>query len=460
MIDFAFDQILSDPDISFFEKDWAFVYNSNAKKDWPHLNTFKDYDLQRTSFKEECVKLGLDPKYHEYRTGFRFIPYPNCSNHNGILGDDSWGEFSTTYPNTDYFRFIDYLYEENITFNLWKTKDAPHKSFYPIAINTYHLDFDYFSEISHAALNRLKNNTLQILFFYHEADNPFKIRNHLHKLCEKYNIDKNLIYFISGNTSADEIKNFYYFFDDEILYRNSIDWENHVNFHAEKRKQKFTALVRIHKLWRAIFMSELWKAGLHNQGYFSYNQITQGLENSEVTSQPFDRDFIESKYKYIQKFLAAGPFKADNLEDNDHNSFEKVFQNHYKNSYCNFVVETHFSLENEIGTTLTEKVVKPICHNQFFVIIGPPHTLKELKKMGYKTFDRVIDESYDDIEDNQKRIEKVIDLCSEIASMPIDTLHELYLDLKPEITHNSNLFRSSKKQRLIELITKLQNDSK
>lgn len=456
MIDFAFDSILHDPDISFFEEDWVFVYNSKKKQNWPELNSFKEYHLQDQTFKETCTSQKLDPDSHATRVGFRVIPYPNCTRHNGFLGDDSWGEFSTTYPNTDYFRFIDYLHAENVSFNIWETESAPNQSFYPIGINTYQLDFDYFSEISDTALCRLKNNNIKILFFYHEADNPFNIQKHLLNLCSKHKIDPNQIFFISGNTAADDINNFFYFFDDEILYQNSINVDDQVKFHTNTRDNKFTALVRIHKLWRAIFMSELWKAGVNTQGYFSYNQIVQSKESNEVTCQPFDREFIESKYRSIQNFLAAGPFKADNLGDTNHNSFMSVHKAHFENSYCNFVIETHFSLESRKGTSLTEKIIKPICHSQFFILIGPPHTLKALRKFGYKTFGRVIDESYDKIQDDQKRMEAVTDLCIKIASMPLHELHKLYLELKPEIMHNSNLFAGSKKERLTDLINKLQ----
>ena len=455
MINFAVDKILHNPSLELFEQDWAFTYNSNKKKTWPHLTSFSEYDDQPESFKHNCKKLSLDPLTHEARFGFRYIPYPNCTRHMGSLNDDSWGEFSNVYPNTDYFRFVDYLDQEKIPFRLWSVNEAPVDSFYPIGINTYHLNFDYFSEISEEALVRVKENALKILFFYHEADNPYKIKKHLDTLAEKYGIADQQIYFISGNTDADKLPNFYYFFDDEILFQSSIDKELRINFHKQKRSKKFTALVRIHKLWRAIFMSELWKADVYSQGYFSYNQITQDIKDTAITSQPFQREYCEEKYKNIQNFLAAGPFRADDLSDIDHNSFETVVENHYADSYFNIVIETHFRLESGHGTTLTEKILKPLCHNQFFVVVGPPHTLKELRKFGYKTFSRLIDESYDDIEDDQKRMNAVINLCIDLASMPPNELHDLYINLQPEITHNSKLFSESKKERLIQLIDKL-----
>ncbi len=456
MINLCCDFTLYNLDIQWLEDNWVDIYNTNKKPHWPELKSFSEFENLSDDFKTICRKVKLDPKSQKERHGFREIPYPTCTRHNGVYGYDSWGEFSTTYPNTEHVRLIDYLYDEGVPYKLWKISEAPIDSFYIIGLNIFHPDFDYFSEISNEAYARLKRNEINVLFFYDEADNPIEIKKSLSTLCQKHDIDIERIHFVSGNTYADKIENFYYFFDDELLYRRSQQKENIVPYHEEKREKKFTALVRIHKLWRAIFMGELWRAGVHDQGFFSYNQISQGKESDEVSCQPFDREFIESKYRLIQNFLADGPFKADSLNDIDHNSFESLNKEHFEKSYCNFVVETYFNMQDNIGTCLTEKIIKPICHNQFFIVVGPPHTLKELKKFGYKTFDRVIDESYDDIENDQKRMEAVIELCSEIASMPDHRLHKLYLDLKPEITHNSKLFLESKKERLTDLISKLQ----
>lgn len=452
MIDLCFDRLLYNLDISWVEEDWAYVYNTNKQRQWPPLKTFADFETAENDFKEKCRIKKLDPESHKIRTGLKIIPYPNCTRHCGTINESSWGEFSQVYPNTDYFRLIDYFDKERIQYKLWNTEAAPNESYYCVSINTYHLDFDYLGGLSAVALRRIKHGEINLLFFYHEGDNPHKIREHIDSLCKKHSVDANRVFFISGNTHASKLKNFYYFFDDELLYKQSVNSKNVVPYHEKKRNKKFTALVRIDKLWRSIFMAHLWKSGIHHEGYFSYNQISQGTHNSEINSQPFNSDYIESQYRNIQHFLASGPFKADDLNDNAHNSFENIHGPHYENSYCNFVVETHFELESEIGTTLTEKIIKPICHNQFFVVIGPAHTLKKLKELGYKTFSRCIDESYDSIEDSEERMNAVIDLCIKIGSMPIGDLHKLYKNLKPEITHNSKFFAGSKKERLINLL--------
>ena len=48
---------------------------------------------------------------------------------------------------------------------------------------------------------------------------------------------------------------------------------------------------------------------------------------------------------------------------------------------------------------ISEKTWKPIMVGHPFIMVGNKNNLKFLKDLGYKTFDKWIDESYDDIED-------------------------------------------------------------
>lgn len=62
---------------------------------------------------------------------------------------------------------------------------------------------------------------------------------------------------------------------------------------------------------------------------------------------------------------------------------------------------------------LTEKIFKPIVMQQPFLLIAPRHSLRYLRSYGFETFDSVWDESYDDLEDDQ-RIGAVADLVQQI----------------------------------------------
>ena len=55
---------------------------------------------------------------------------------------------------------------------------------------------------------------------------------------------------------------------------------------------------------------------------------------------------------------------------------------------------------------------KPIVCKQAFIVIGPKNTLQYLKKLGFKTFSCIINESYDS-EDESTRLFSAIDALNE-----------------------------------------------
>ena len=53
---------------------------------------------------------------------------------------------------------------------------------------------------------------------------------------------------------------------------------------------------------------------------------------------------------------------------------------------------------------MSEKILKPLLNLHPFIVMSTPHTLKKITELGFKTFGRFIDESYDDEENPQKRL--------------------------------------------------------
>lgn len=66
-----------------------------------------------------------------------------------------------------------------------------------------------------------------------------------------------------------------------------------------------------------------------------------------------------------------------------------------------------------------------------FVVIGAPGILSQLRNLGFETFNKYLDESYDTIEDNNLRTQAVVDQLTQL-NLPM---------LMPEIEHNYILLR-------------------
>jgi len=106
-------------------------------------------------------------------------------------------------------------------------------------------------------------------------------------------------------------------------------------------------------------------------------------------------------------------------------------------SFWHIVTETVFYYEK---LHLTEKIFKPIVSKQPFMLLAAPGNLAYLKSYGFKTFDSVIDESYDNIVDNDARIEAVVKQLHWYCSLTPGEKTDIIRQLEPVIQHNFNHF--------------------
>lgn len=87
----------------------------------------------------------------------------------------------------------------------------------------------------------------------------------------------------------------------------------------------------------------------------------------------------------------------------------------------NIVVEAWFNYSgNEDFPYLTEKIFRNIHYKKPFVLIGQHSTLKEFRRLGYKTYNEVFDESYDTEKDNDVRLTKVFSQIKRLINEPDD----------------------------------------
>jgi hypothetical protein len=114
-------------------------------------------------------------------------------------------------------------------------------------------------------------------------------------------------------------------------------------------------------------------------------------------------------------------------------------------------METHFDADQSGGTFLTEKTFKPIKHGQMFFIAGPAGSLQLLRDLGYRVFDSVLDNSYDQEPNHTQRW---LALCQSIRSAQ-KKLPDLFDRCRSDIKHNQQLFCAKKTNRLNTLLTEL-----
>lgn len=103
-----------------------------------------------------------------------------------------------------------------------------------------------------------------------------------------------------------------------------------------------------------------------------------------------------------------------------------------------FVTETSY-LDGEFY--ISEKVVKAIGQNHPFIVFGNYGTLKELKRLGFKTFEPFIDESYDSEKNVQKRIDLIFDEVTKLVNKSDEEKLEWMSGVQNIVHHNSNILQ-------------------
>ena len=357
----------------------------------------------------------------------------------------------------DYPRITYYLQQCGIPQQIVATSDAPVGAWYPVVFGWFDFSVDYISMISPAAYTRIQQKQMRLVFNYHEGDNPTRIRDRINQLCANHSIDPEQVWLISGNSSADSVPGCIYWPELEFKYWRLVDRSAGAQYHMHPRSRAFTGLCRIDKLWRKVFMSELWAVGLHKNGYFSYTQHLLGGEDNYFNCA-LRNSYLARRQTQVNQFIAAGPFLVDELNTDAHNNYAANMTDLYEDSYFNIVLETMIDIDDSGGQFVTEKTFKPIFNNQFFVAVSSSHHLAHLRELGYQTFGRVIDESYDAIENHQDRFDAVLALAKSLCAKPLEELHAIYQQLKPEITHNHQVFVSGMRHRLQAVVDKINHN--
>jgi hypothetical protein len=391
---------------------------------------------------------------------------PNLALYSAEPYTAAWREFGEHAPYTVPFELINHCRLHGYPFELVttreyldnNTKDNMEPHWYPVQWGWFSFDIDYISLLPPEVQLVLRNNTrnLRILFYYHEGDNPVHIKNRLDQLCVNNGLSADAYRLVTGNTAADNIKNCYYFCDHELLY-----YQRNRNIPAKPTKflktgvpmrSSFLLLSRSHKWWRATVLTDLLRQGLLDSAVWSYN--TRVDIGDRIADCPIELDTVGITQKDLTEFLNQGPYTCDSLNSTQHNDHSLHVEQHYDSTACSIILETHFDADGSRGAFLTEKTFKCLKHAHPFVLFAPAGTLAALRDMGYRTFDSVIDPTYDTVQDNTLRYLSVVHTIQQLSL--IDPT-ELYNSCAADLEHNQRLFLASKWSRLNTLYERLHN---
>lgn len=374
--------------------------------------------------------------------------YPALTQHQARPYTQAWREFGQHWPYTIPLRLQEYCSEHSVDINIYNINDnLPAGTFYPIGLGFFDFGIDYIDLLSTEVRQALLNQKLRILFYYHEGDNPRRIKQRLDQLAQQHGLPETCYVFVSSNTAADVIPGFVTFNDFELWYYQRNIETPALPIHNEVRGKEFTCLNRLHKWWRATAIADLHRSGLLDHSYWSYCEPATGEDND----CPIEVDLI-SRLRYDRtKFLQGAPYVSDELSDSDRNNHAVMVPKYHTDSYCQIVLESQFDVDQSGGAFITEKTFKPIKHGQLFFVAGGAGSLQTLRDLGYRTFDHLLDNSYDTITNHTQRWQRLTESIAKARA----NLPALFEAARPDLEHNQQLFVANKSQRLNTLIEKI-----
>lgn len=144
----------------------------------------------------------------------------------------------------------------------------------------------------------------------------------------------------------------------------------------------------------------------------------------DLMNRPRSIKLLPSKYE-VQRYQN----RVDMQFSDQKYAMPTLFNEEWGAIYLNLdtYVDTYFSIVTETVhdkpfSFRTEKIWKPIAIGHPWVCVANAGFNRDLRNMGFRTFHGIIDESFDNIEDNHARLQGVINVIIDICKSPREFL--------------------------------------
>lgn len=336
-------------------------------------------------------------------------------------------------------------------------KDIPigEKYIYPVSVhqvNYFHLNKDIgFDFVSSRVIEDVKNNLAKIVIMFPHEGNTGMFNGHqvndgaalVDLWCKKVGFTKNQVYFISGNLLADdinkEVSNYTSMSLDDFTtwvpraYMNEPSNHTIPKFTPEDDKYLYLCYSRANRRHRRFMFANLYLKGLMNNGMVSCGER---LDANRMADEflSFNQPHLVDTTEPLE-MLTPIEIDMDLVKNNPANVIKRE---HYQRTFISLIAETHY----EDGILFrSEKIWKTIAAGHPFMVISCKGFLKSLKQLGYRTFDKWIDESYDEEDNWIKRIEMITDELKRLSELSIDQLSQIRDEMDKDISYNQRLFK-------------------
>lgn len=248
------------------------------------------------------------------------------------------------------------------------------------------------------------------------------------QLLKKYNM-RSLYYFFHGFAALDWYRGHY-----ALNYNKLIVKQYKHDFIT------FNRIINNDRSYRIYFVSKLKELGLLDRGQISFNVTDNLFDDWQDEVADPNSKLSNHACQHAKTYLGSiNKLVIDQDKLPGSASADIVRSNYYLDINCfwHIVTETVFYYDK---LHLTEKIFKPIVSKQPFMLLAAPGNLAYLKSYGFKTFDSVIDESYDTIQDNDLRTEAVVKQLHWYCNLTPGEKTDIIQQLEPIIDYNFHHF--------------------
>ena len=281
---------------------------------------------------------------------------------------------------------------------------------------------------------------------------------YFHSECEQYHVDPRAVVYSSGNMLGREQYNkwcqdnnitkqinvipYTHFESDMRQQAEDMQLALTVDRHISHKKanaddvRDYNCLqkrLRSHRIW---FYIKLFEADILKYGLVSMNKfpaVPTWLDGQSISGK------VLEQANQLLPLLVHG---KNNNEHGDNYYIRRIQDKVFLDSWVSVVSEASFA-DSDQTIFLSEKIFKSIVCQHPFIIMGNKGSLKQLRKMGYKTFDGFIDESYDSLP-TFKRYDAIIESIKKIIA--IEDKAAWYESMRDILIHNYETLQNNAKQ--------------
>ena len=388
------------------------------------------------------IKIGIDNFLHKN-------PTDNCSDFR-LDNHDGWNEFPCEtgfviqwfFNNTDLYDFVDSKVEDEFIYpiNFKSFANGLGLSLSEVwskDLSQLNPQKTFLDSIPNHILEKVRNNKVKILLNYgfeeydiEQRDTILYLQDILVNKIEEHKIPIENVYYTDANYELDnsklKIKSFSHNYTANCFYIDTGEVGSNIEHFKLSENQ-------IEKKKKSNLIKK----------YICYNRL-QKSHREQVVNWIRENDYLEDGYVSYPPDLTL-----DYTDFNDNWAYHKICTDHYDTSFFSIVNESQYGTYSHCY--LTEKTWKAIFNFHPVIIVGAKHSLKYLKERGFDTFGDIFDESYDEIEDGNERLDRILNTVGNFLENNTKTqLVDLRKKILPRLIHNYEHFWGSFRDYVID----------